>query len=170
MGAVFTEPVYHTEFIDGQETQKALPKKLHILIQRFLILVLTRDLPAPYLAMPELNVLTGKTVEGRREYVIPDLTVTMRDAVYADGDLAEAPALAVEILSPGQTVGDLVTRSQRLLNLGTPMCWIIWPERRKCWMHTADDLAEAADAVRFVLPDGVSVQVSLPEMWAELND
>ncbi len=174
--AVLTQPYhYHVELIDGREIEKPLPKKLHILIQRFLIIVLTGKLPQRYLAMPELNVLTGgKTEHGRREYVIPDVTVTERSANYEDGDLAQAPIWAVEILSPGQTIGDLFVRAERLLKLGTPMVWVIWPDRRKAWMYTPSELIEVAEVLRAYLPDthGAErdqVEILAPEMWAELD-
>ena len=33
MSAVLTEPIYHTELIDGREIQKPLPKNLHAFTQ-----------------------------------------------------------------------------------------------------------------------------------------
>ena len=61
-----TEPLYHVELIDGREVQKPLPKKLHVLLRRYLIVALSLELPANYLALPELNLLTGgKTVDGK---------------------------------------------------------------------------------------------------------
>lgn len=168
MGAVTTEPVYHVELIDGHEIPKPLPKKLHILIQRYLILALTAQLPRAYLAMPELNVLTGgRTPDGRREYVIPDLVVVSRSARYEDGDLAEAPLLGVEILSPGQTLGDLFVRAERLLKLGCPTVWVIWPDKRKAWEYGAGDLREASETL--LSPALDFVHVSLAAMWAELD-
>ncbi|MDQ2839769.1 MAG: Uma2 family endonuclease [Acidobacteriota bacterium] len=169
MSAVI-EPVYHVEFIGGREIEKPLPKKLHAFIQRFLILVLHRDLPSSYLALPELNVLTGQLAEqGRREYVVSDITVVQRGAQYLDGDLAQPPVFAVEILSPGQTIAQLFVRSERLLKLGAPVCWVIWPERRRAWMHSADDLREAKESLTAELPDGERAEVRLAAMWAELD-
>jgi Uma2 family endonuclease len=83
MSAVVSKPQYHVELIDGCEIEKPLPKKLHVFIQRFLILALARELPAQYRALPELNVLTGgRTADGRREYVVPDVVVVPRGAPY----------------------------------------------------------------------------------------
>ena len=84
--------------------------------------------------MSEQNVLTGKIMpDGRREYVVPNVIVAPASAKYVEGDLAEAPGLAVEILSPGQTIGDMFNRAQRLVNLGAPLVCAIWPERRRVW-------------------------------------
>lgn len=169
MSAVLTEPLYHVELIDGQEVEKPLPKKLHILVQRFLILDLTRKLPIEILAMPELNVLTGGvTPEGRREYVVPDVTVVARSAEYENGDLAEPPIWSVEILSPGQTIGDLFVRAERLLNLGCPLVWVIWPEKQRAWEYSTD-LDEQRTQLTGRLPNGETIVVPLSEIWAELT-
>jgi Uma2 family endonuclease len=89
-------------------------------------------LPEPYLALTELNVLTGQcTADGRHEYVVPDVVIVNRNAKYEDGSLEEPPIWAVEILSPGHTIGELFIRAKRILKLGTPLVWVIWPEKRK---------------------------------------
>ncbi len=169
MSTVLTEPLYHVELIDGREVEKPLPKKLHILVQRYLIVDLTRQLPAKCLAMPELNVLTGgRTPEGRREYIVPDVTVVGRSAKYEDGDLAEPPIWGVEILSPAQTIADLLVRAERLLKLGCPLVWVIWPEKRKAWEYSTD-LDEKHTELTGRLPSGETIIIPLAEMWAELE-
>ena len=135
MSALLTER-YHFERIDGREVEKPLPKKLHAFIQEYLCFYFRVNLPAFLRAAPELNVLCAE------DRLVPDVTVMMRSARYLDGDLAEPPVLAVEILSPGQTVGDLFGKADRLLKAGTATCWIIWPENRKAWTYTSSDLVE----------------------------
>ena len=162
---------YHVELIDGREIEKPLPKKLHFFIQRYLVLVLTRLLPPQLAAGSELNVLTGgRTMDGRGEYVVPDVVVVDLDARYEDGDLAEPPILAVEILSPGQTIGDMFMRAERLLKLGTPRVWVIWPEKRKAWEYSglpsSFELKEMTDVLSMF---GMEVEIRLADMWAELD-
>lgn len=60
-----TEQLYHTELIDGQEIQKPLPKKLHMLIQRYLTILLMNTLPKQFEILPELNIWCGLTVSYR---------------------------------------------------------------------------------------------------------
>ncbi len=159
-----TEPLYHVELIDGREIEKPLPKKLHFLIERFLILTLTRLLPKNLLAGPALNVLCGN------DRLVPDVTVVDQNAQFDRGDLASPAILCVEVLSPGQTVADVIGKADRIVRAGTPACWVIWPERRKAWTLTADDLIEAKDVLEARLPDGTSIQVQTAEMWAELDE
>ena len=163
MSTVVTEPAYHLERIDGREIQKPLPKNLHAFIQNFLIALLNRDLPKRYRVGPELNVLCGD------DRLVPDVTVMERNARYEDGDLADPPQLAVEIMSPGQTVGRLFDKADRLVRAGCPICWVIWPERRQAWMYSADRMLEATETLTASLSDGSRIEVNLAEMWAELD-
>ncbi len=169
MSAVSTIPQYHVELINGREIEKPLPKKLHVFIQWYLIVELTRQLSPQYRALPELNILTGgKTPDGRREYIVPDVTVVAVGAKYEEGDLAEPPVWGVEILSPGQTIGDLFIRAERLLALGCPLVWVIWPEKRRAWEYRSD-VEEQRVELTGRLPNGEEIRVPLAEMWATLT-
>lgn len=163
MSAVITQPSYHLELIDGREVEKPLPKKLHAFVQSYLIFVLSRDLPRKYRCAPELNVLCGK------DRLVPDVTVMDRDARYIDVDLADPPVVAIEILSPVQTIGQLFDRADRLVRAGAPVCWMIWPERRKAWLYSAEDVVEARDSLTAALPGDATLAVPLADLWAELD-
>ncbi len=163
MSSVITQQSYHLELIDGREIEKPFPKKLHAFVQTYLLVILSRDLPRKYRPASELNVVCGK------DRLVPDVTVMDRDAYYVDGDLADPPTFAVEILSPGQTVGQLFDRADRLVRAGAPVCWIIWPERRKAWLYSAEDVVEVRDSLTANLPDEASVQIPLADIWAELD-
>ena len=167
MSSVLTESLYHVELIDGREVQKPLPKKFHAIIQSYLIAVLTARLPKrQYQVLSELNVLCG---EDHRDRVVPDITVALRAAVYREGDLLGPAVLCVEILSRGQTLSTLLDRSERLLKAGTPLCWVIWPERRQAWTYAQEDLRVADETLIVPMNEGKTIEVSLAEMWAELD-
>lgn len=164
MSTVFTQPAYHVELIDGREIEKPVPKELHAIIQSYLIEVLrTRLSKQKYRALSELNVLCGD------DRLVPDIALARRNAKYRDGDLADPPLLCIEIFSPGQTFAALVDRAERLLKAGTPLCWLIWPERRQAWTYTAERLSEAGETLSAAFGDGDSIEVTAAEMWAELD-
>jgi Uma2 family endonuclease len=163
MSTVLVQPAYHVELIDGREVQKPLPKKYHFLIESYLIRTLAISLSKNYQVGPELNVLCGP------DRLVPDVVVVERSARYEEGDLADPAVLCVEILSPGQTVADMFDKAGRILKAGTPLCWIIWPERRKAWMYATDNLEEAKTHLQAALPDGGLIEVELAEMWGELD-
>ncbi len=164
---------YHVELVNGREIEKPMPKKLHILIQRYLTLALTSLLPSGFGPMPELDIITGgQTKDGRREYIIPDLVVVRDDAPYIEGMLAVPPLLGVEILSPGQTITELFGRADRLVKIGAQNVWIIWPEKRRAWEVGADRIDERRDKLMLSLPAGTEpecVDIRLAEMWKVLD-
>jgi Uma2 family endonuclease len=162
MGTVLLQAAYHKELIDGREIEKPLPKNLHAFIQTYLAAMFLTRLPRRYRAGTELNVLCGS------DRLVPDVTVMERSARYENGDLADPPVLAVEIMSPGQTLSDLIDRCERLHKAGAPQCWIIWPETRQAWTFTPVSLEAAKEKLIASLSES-PIEIDLAEMWAELD-
>lgn len=57
--------------------------------------------------------------------------------------------LCVEIVSPGQIIGSLFDKCDRLHSGGTEVCWVIWPERKRCWIYFSNGERTEAIALRF---------------------
>lgn len=93
-----------------------------------------------------------------------------RTARYIDSDLADPAVLCVEILTPGQAIANLIDKADRLLKAGTPVCWLIWPERRRAWIYTREDLREATESLVAQLSGGDVAAVPAAEMWTELDE
>jgi Uma2 family endonuclease len=82
--------------------------------------------------------------------------------------LADPALLAVEIMSPGQTLSDLLDRCERLQKSGTPQCWLIWPEKRQAWIYAPGSFHEATEILTISL-DQTVIEISLAEMRRELD-
>jgi Uma2 family endonuclease len=163
MSATFVEPASHLELIDGREVQKPVPKKFHALIQAYLTVILWNVLHDEYDVASELNVWCGP------DRLVPDVTVARLRAEYRDGDLVESPALVAEIMSPGQTIGNLLDKASRLVAAGANRCWVIWPEQKRAWTLTPDgNIVEEVDHLQAHF-DTVAVTVPLLKLWAELE-
>jgi Uma2 family endonuclease len=138
---------WRTEVIDGVEREIPTPKPLHIRIQNRMEEIMF----AAARANPEFEVLPGLDVllDRGKDYLCPDIVVTRADAVYADNDMqfshdrpcktpswlhASDALLAVEILSPGQTVQELFGKCDLLHEAGCPICWVICGEKRRAWI------------------------------------
>ena len=52
--------------------------------------------------------------------------------------LALGPDLAVEVISPGNTAGDIQRKVQQLLRAGTRLIWLVYPDTRMVEAHTPD--------------------------------
>ena len=74
------------------------------------------------------------------ESFVPDLCFFVRGRVPKDsgGQLVEKvfqpPDLAVEIISPGQTVAQLSARLERCIRKGVRLAWLIQPRRRRVFV------------------------------------
>jgi hypothetical protein len=91
MSSVLTQAPYHTERIDGQEIEKPLPKKLHAIIQSYIMIAAAALLSrASYRVLAELNVLCGHDHQDR---LVPDITIALRSATYLAGDLVDPAVL-----------------------------------------------------------------------------
>jgi len=71
----------------------------------------------------------------------PDISFVRRDQrpggeVLATGYSDVAPALAVEIFSPGNTTAELERKRAEFFAAGTELFWIVYPERREIIVST----------------------------------
>ncbi len=62
------------------------------------------------------------------------------------GFLELAPDLVVEVLSPGDRAGETLTKVGDWLNAGTPLVWIVDPERRAARVYRHDGSVTGCDA------------------------
>jgi len=105
MSTVLTEPIYHVELIDGREIEKPLPKRFHARVQQRIQMELQKQIGNHLLeVLPALNVRCGE------DWLVPDIVVASQNAHYDADDLIEGAYLAIEILSPGQTIGFYSTK------------------------------------------------------------
>lgn len=143
MASVLTRVKYHLERIDGQEVQKPLPKLRHAILQKLILIELSKlEGQLGVQVLPELDVLVGGG-----DWVVPDLVVAARGTRFENGMLAGPAELAIEILSPGQAFSDLLDKCERLHRAGTVHCWVFWPEKREAWHYMPDDFRSATQTL-----------------------
>jgi Uma2 family endonuclease len=106
----------------------------------------------------------------------PDVSFARRDQrpggrVLSRGYADVAPALAVEVFSPGNTVREIEQKRNEFFEAGTELFWVVYPERQEVEVWTGpdehqvlgrDDLLEGGT----VLP-GFSVQVA--DLFANID-
>jgi Uma2 family endonuclease len=160
MSAVLTGPKYHIERIDGREIEKPTPKKLHAFVMSALMAELFKHDLSDLVVLPALDVLVGN---GDR--IVPDIVIVRRDAKYDNGMLAEPAMLAVEIMSSGQTFGNLLDKCDRLHRAGTARCWVIWPEKRKAWHYFANGIFEDMETLQCG-----DIEVAVAPLFSKLDD
>ncbi len=64
----------------------------------------------------------------------------------SSGWTAIAPDLAVEVISPGNKAADIQLKIRQLLNAGTTLIWIVYPEMRTVVVHSPSGSRTLGDA------------------------
>lgn len=128
------------ELIDGVVTQKVAPQWLHGLLQVGCA-VLINDYAQPRrlaLAFSEIREASG------RDSLVPEVGVYRweRIPLTADGRLTNAPPIppdvAIEIISPGQSLNELIEKGRRYLTHGVQIVVIVHPDHETVTLLRAD--------------------------------
>lgn len=95
-----------------------------------------------------------------RTALVPDVAFVRADRLPSDVEqrrpLHLAPDLAVEVVSPGDAMPEVMAKVRLYLEAGTPLVWVVLPRRKQVMVHQADgtmrtlgvgDLLDAGDVV-----------------------
>jgi len=128
-----TEKPY-CEYVDGVLYPKAMPTTLHARIQFLLQVLLQRQ---GVEALAEVHVRLSPT-----KYLIPDVIA----APEIQGPYPTEPVLlCVEILSPEDRIGPMLTKCEQYHTWGVPFCWVINPEKQTGWQYHSGNEPEHID-------------------------
>lgn len=128
-----TSPAW--EYVDGEVTQKPMPKVRHSVLQKRLL----REVDDPkenYLTLPELRCTFG----GRS--IVPDVVVVAFDKLVLDelgepdDNFPQAPDWSIEILSPDQSTNRVIDNLLHCLNHGAQLGWLVDPGDRSVLVLT----------------------------------
>jgi len=150
------------EFVDGRIEERNLGEKEHSIIQRYLtfLFVLRRD-EWKVEVFPELRTQTQS-----RRFRVPDVSV-VRAGEGFDRYLTRPPLIAIEILSPEDTLRAMQGKTVEYRAFGVEDIWLIDPEPRLAYRSTEAGLEEVKSGELTVA--GMPIRVALSEMFAELD-
>jgi Uma2 family endonuclease len=124
-----TEYTPKCEYVDGVLIEKPWPTWKHSLIQGSIAALINQLFPA-FAAGGDVNSRLRPT-----EFRLPDVAVDFIDRAL-HSDYAELPLyLSVEVLSPGDRLGETFAKCERYHDWGVPYCWVIDPEKRRGWEY-----------------------------------
>jgi Uma2 family endonuclease len=108
---------------------------------------------------PELRVQVAAD-----NFRVPDVTILSRNAPR-EQIVTQAPLAVFEILSPTDTMTDMLERLADYQQMGIPAIWVIEPKKPSYYLYSSGQLTPA---ITFELP-GTSFQVAMSEI-ASLAD
>lgn len=150
------------EYVDGRIEERNLGEKEHSIIQRYLtVLFAIKRGEWGAEVFPELRTQTQTT-----RFRVPDVLV-MRAADKFERYVTAPPLIAVEILSPEDTLRAMQAKAAEYRLFGVENIWIIDPEPRIAYRYADSALEEVRDGELTVA--GTPIRVVLSEMFAELD-
>ncbi|NJN07367.1 MAG: Uma2 family endonuclease [Richelia sp. RM2_1_2] len=115
------------ELVDGQAIPKMSPKKFHSKLTRAFLFLIDGWCQDKGEVCPELAI--ALTRHGRNWVPTPDLVYISKERLPDDwdeeGTCSVPPDLAIEIISPGQTFGEMALKAQDYLNAGVLRVWVV---------------------------------------------
>jgi Uma2 family endonuclease len=150
------------EYVDGRIEERNLGEKEHSIIQRFFtVLFAIHRSEWRVEVFPELRT---QTQVGR--FRVPDVLV-MRSGDKFDRYVTNPPLIAIEILSPEDSLRAVQEKAAEYRSFGVENIWIIDPEPRIVYRYVENALQEVKEAELAVA--GTPIRVVLSEMFAELD-
>ncbi len=150
------------EFVDGRIEERNSGEKEHSIIQGYLTFLfnLKRE-EWGVRVFPELRTQT-QTMRFR----VPDVLV-VRAGEKFDRYVSKPSLIAIEILSPEDSLRAMQAKAAEYTSFGIEHVWIIDPEPRIAYRYTEARLEEVRSG-ELVVPD-TPIRVVLSEMFAELD-
>jgi Uma2 family endonuclease len=150
------------EFVDGRIDERNLGEKEHSIIQRFLtFLFMLHRREWGVEVFPELRTQTKA-----RNFRVPDVLVIRSEEKF-ERYITRPPLIAIEILSPEDTLRAMQEKAAEYRLFGVEHIWVIDPEPRIAYRYTSTGLEEVRTG-ELDVPE-TPIRVVLSEMFAELD-
>jgi len=149
--AMMEEPEYserNVELIDGEIVEMPKPGGRHGILTMRLAARIANHVYAQQLGevtAAETGFVLQHNPDGRdsvRGIDIAFIRAAKIPAILPDGFFDFAPDLAVEVLSPSNTVMDTNLKVKQLLQAGTELVWIVDPENRTVLVHSKNSISQ----------------------------
>ena len=150
------------EYVEGLIEKRNLGEKEHSIVQRYLtfLFMLKR-------AEWSVEVFPGLRTQTRsRRFRVPDVLVT-RSGDWFERYLTRPPLIAIEILSPEDTLAAMRAKAAEYREFGVENIWIIDPGARIVYLYRAGNLEEIHTG-ELTVP-GTPIRIDLQNLFAELD-
>jgi Uma2 family endonuclease len=150
------------EYVNGRIVERNVGDKGRSILQMFLAGLFWVNRAAWGVEVyPEL-----RTKLATKLYRIPDVLV-VRAGLRFESVLDHPPLIAIEILSPDDSLGDLQEKVEEYVAFGIEHIWAFDPRKRLAWWADRGGL-HLVKTGELTVP-GTPIRVALGEVWAELD-
>jgi Uma2 family endonuclease len=155
------------DWLDGQLKERNMGESPHATVQGFLAFIFRGNAGTWNIrSFPEQRVQTSAL-----HYRVVDLCVVRRETPF-EPIVRTAPLLCVEILSRDDPMSEIEKRVEDYFGMGVGTFWVIDPRRRRAYhaQREGQGASSMRDARELLTVPGTPIEVSLAEMFAELDD
>lgn len=154
----------YLEYYAGEVCPKPMPNFSHQSVSKRLARVL-QAYEDEYGGFYSTEARTRFGAGAEQYYLLPDVSYYRPGIALRDGEIFLPPTLAVEIVSPDQSLAEQRRKCRRYVESGVDVAWLIEPERR--WVEVYEPGLEPP-----VLrdPAGVLAPRALPGFSVRLGD
>lgn len=128
------------EFVNGQAIPQMSPKKFHSKLTRVLLNLIEELCDTKGEVCPELAV--SLTRRGRDWVPVPDILYISNERLPSDweeeGICSVPPDLVIEIISPGQTFGEMAAKAKDYLDAKVLRVWVVDSKARSITIFFLD--------------------------------
>ena len=146
------------EYVDGEVLDRNVGEQDHSYVQKRLLVFLSlREQQWGIYALQEWRMRVNQ-----KRYRVPDLVIIAGPRPKGERVLATPPMVAVEILSPEDRMSRMHQKVAEYLAFGVRYVWILDPETKEAFVHTATGVEKATDRLRTENP---AIEVPLAEIF-----
>lgn len=150
------------EYEDGVVVERNLGKFEHSFLQTVLATIFTNSMDAwGVFALTEQRVQVAA-----RHFLVPDVCV-LRFGAPTDDILTHPPLIAIEIMSPEDTLRRAKTKAAKYLQFGIEHVWVIDPNARVAYRGAANGLERVPEG-ELTVP-GTPIQIKISELFEKLD-
>ena len=140
------------ELVEGEVVEMPLPSPIHAAILAILsseIINFVRNVGSGRVLVGDVPFVLARNTEGRD--TLRGIDIAYLSAERFPGKLPRspfeiAPDLAVEIISPGNKAEDIEKKIEQLLEAGSELVWIVYPDLRRVAVHTPNGTFKLRDS------------------------
>jgi len=146
------------------ERNKPIPSKNHAIVQGNIYFELRSKYEKQYKAVPEISIVIAEKER------VPDVGIFKKLAYTPGNDdirVSETPIGVIEILSPTQALGDLVTKSVKYFEEGIQSYWLVLPDLKTIFVFDQPDEYEVYSKRQQLVDKILDIKLELADILNE---
>jgi Uma2 family endonuclease len=144
------------------ERHKPMPSKLHSITQTNLLVLITIKYSETYRPFSELSL----RLDGWDS--VPDIALYPKAEVDFNQDeiqMTEPPLGAIEILSPTQSLQDLIDKAGKYFQVGVKSCWLVIPSLKNVYVFADRENYQMYKFGEELIDNKLNIQLTLTEVF-----